>query len=146
MSYDFNQFQPDDTYSNDLMNKQIDLNNNLPLNEQIKYSDKENKSQNDPSRAQSGQSPSPNSNATEELSINTMAKINSSLSFIGKYFNVELMDVLERLKGASIPFNKSFYQTAEKNPDLYGPLWIYTTLVFVVTVSANISGYLSVRL
>lgn len=142
MNYNFNQFQ-DDSLSNDLPNRQIDLNNNIPLSEQIKSSDKDNKSQN---KFNPRENESPSSNETEEISMNTMAKINSSLSFIGKYFNVEISDILERLKGSVIPFNKSFYQTAEKNPDLYGPFWIYTTIVFVITVAANISGYLSVSL
>lgn len=142
MNYNFNQFQ-DDSLSNDLPNRQIDLNNNIPLSEQIKSSDKDNKSQN---QFNPRENESPSSNETEEISMNTMAKINSSLSFIGKYFNVEISDILERLKGSVIPFNKSFYQTAEKNPDLYGPFWIYTTIVFVITVAANISGYLSVSL
>lgn len=142
MNYNFNQFQ-DDSLSNDLPNRQIDLNSNIPLSEQIKSSDKDNKSQN---QFNPRENESPSSNETEEISMNTMAKINSSLSFIGKYFNVEISDILERLKGSVIPFNKSFYQTAEKNPDLYGPFWIYTTIVFAITVAANISGYLSVSL
>lgn len=82
------------------------------------------------------------SNITEEISTNTMNTINNYLGFIGKYFNVEMSDILSKLKGAIIPLNKSFYQTAETNPDLYGPFWIYTTIIFLITVTGNISGYL----
>lgn len=85
------------------------------------------------------------SNITEEISSNTMNTINNYLGFIGKYFNVEINDVVNKLKGAIIPFNKSFYQTAEASPDLYGPFWIYTTIIFVITVTANVSGYLHTK-
>ena len=45
------------------------------------------------------------SNITEEISSNTMNTINNYLGFIGKYFNVEINDVANKLKGAIIPFN-----------------------------------------
>ena len=59
-----------------------------------------------------------------------------------KYFDVEMSDILLKLKGAIIPFNKSFHEVAESKPDLYGPFWIYTTIIFLITVAGNISGYL----
>ena len=82
------------------------------------------------------------SNLTEEISKNTMSRINTYLNFIGKYFDVEMSDILLKLKGAIIPFNKSFHEVAESKPDLYGPFWIYTTIIFLITVAGNISGYL----
>ncbi len=41
--------------------------------------------------------------------------------------------------------NKNFHQLVEKSPDLYGPFWIYTTLVFIVTVAGNLSTFLNVK-
>lgn len=121
----------------DIDNKQVNLQNIKPLNEQIRYDDASNENKNNSSNQSAP-------NVTDQISNTTITQINTSLGFIGRYFNVEIKDVLDRLKSAMIPFNKSFYQTAEKNPDLYGPLWVYTTIVFVITVASNISGYLGV--
>ena len=123
-------------FSNDGMQGNIDLNPNPSpmMNQQI-----QNQSNNYP---QGMVINNQKSNYTEVLGENTMNKINTSLNFIGKYFNVELQDILLKLKGAIIPFNKSFHQTAEQNPDLYGPFWIYTTIIFLITVAGNINGYL----
>ena len=45
-----------------------------------------------------------------------------------------------------IPFKKDFSELVEKKPDLYGPFWIYTTLVLLVTVLGNLAVYLTVSL
>ncbi len=87
-----------------------------------------------------------NSNATEEVSNAVMSKINNNLQFVGKYFNVEVDDIKQKLIASVMPMNKSFHELAEKNPDLYGPFWIYTTLVFLVTFSGNLSNYISVQI
>jgi len=44
-----------------------------------------------------------------------------------------------------IPFNKEFSPLAEAKPDLYGPFWIYTTLVVIVAVAGNLSAYINVN-
>ena len=81
-------------------------------------------------------------NVTEEISNVTMGKLNKCLGYIGKYFNVELNDLKLKLKGAIIPFNKSFYQSIEINSDLYGPFWIYTTIIFLIALIGNFSEYI----
>lgn len=86
-----------------------------------------------------------NSNASEEMSEAVMSKINTKLQFIGKYFDVEVEDIQAKLISSVIPMNKNFHVLAEKTPDLYGPFWIYTTLVFLITFTGNLSNYISVR-
>ena len=81
-------------------------------------------------------------NVTEEISNSTMGYLNQCLGYIGKYFNVELHDLKLKLKGALIPFNKSFYQSIEINSDLYGPFWIYTTIIFLIVLIGNFSSYI----
>src|SRR5689334_12080625 len=73
-----------------------------------------------------------------------MNKISGHLNFVGKYFNVEVDDIRQKLIASIIPMNKGFHELAEKNPDLYGPFWIYTTLIFLVTFAGNLSNYISV--
>jgi hypothetical protein len=40
-----------------------------------------------------------------------------------------------------IPFNKRFYAEYKEKPDLYGPLWIYTTLIIMLAIAGNLSRY-----
>jgi hypothetical protein len=84
------------------------------------------------------------SNISEQMSSAVMNKINGHLSFVGKYFNVEVDDIKEKLIASIIPGNKNFHPLAEKTPDLYGPFWIYTTLIFLVTFAGNLSNYINV--
>ena len=81
-------------------------------------------------------------NVTEEISNKTMGNVTKCLSSIGKYFNVELNDIKLKLKGAIIPFNKSFYQSIEVNSDLYGPFWILTTIIFLIALIGNFTSYI----
>ena len=80
-------------------------------------------------------------NVTEEISNRTMGILNKCVQYIGKYFNVELSDLKLKLKGALIPFNKSFHQSIEVNADLYGPFWTFTTIIFLIALIGNISSY-----
>ena len=84
-----------------------------------------------------------NTNITEEVSNVTVNYINNYLSFISKYFDVELKDIISKLKGSIIPLNKSFYESIEEKPELYGPFWTFTTIIFLITVIGNLNGYLS---
>ncbi len=84
-------------------------------------------------------------NVTEEISNRTMGTLNKCIQYIGKYFNVELNDLKLKLKGAIIPFNKSFYQSIEVNADLYGPFWTFTTIIFLIALIGNFSSYIHVE-
>ena len=84
-----------------------------------------------------------NTDITEEVSNVTVNYINNYLSFISKYFDVELNDIIQKLKGAIIPLNKVFYESIEQKPELYGPFWTFTTIIFLITVIGNLNGYLS---
>lgn len=61
------------------------------------------------------------------------------------FFDVDTEQVLDRVKGSVMPlpgrnFIKHYLRT---NPDLYGPFWICVTLVFSVSISGNLSTFLS---
>eukprot|EP00210_Caulerpa_lentillifera_P003864 g3691.t1 len=59
-----------------------------------------------------------------------------------QYFNVDTKDVLERILNAlKGPLKADFIDKIEANPDLYGPFWIATTLVFWTVVSSNVASY-----
>lgn len=68
-----------------------------------------------------------------------------TFEYYQSFFNVDTMQVLDRVKGSVMPFpGRSFVRHHLKNnPDLYGPFWICTTLVFSVAISGNLSTFLS---
>eukprot|EP00873_Tetraselmis_striata_P044142 jgi/Tetstr1/464406/TSEL_009199.t1 len=60
------------------------------------------------------------------------------------YFDVDTADVARRmlnsLKGPLMP---RFLDDIRSNPDLYGPFWVATTLIFITAVTGNLANYLS---
>lgn len=54
-----------------------------------------------------------------------------SVAFYKPYFDVDTSDIVERIKDSLIPFTGSFSEKTASSPDLYGPFWICTTLIFV---------------
>ena len=86
-----------------------------------------------------------NATVTERISGIAESKIDEFIKSLGKYFDIDLSDLLNRLKGALIPFNKSFSQSAIDNPDIYGPFWVFTTIIFLIAACANFSGYLNTK-
>ena len=40
-----------------------------------------------------------------------------------------------------IPLNPKFYDISNNSPDLYGPFWIYTCLIFIIAASGSLSRY-----
>ena len=83
-----------------------------------------------------------NQNVVEEKSKTFLSFLDKYKESFGKYFNVELNDIKLKLKGSLIPFNKSFYQSIEVNADLYGPFWIFTTIIFLISLIGNFSSYI----
>ncbi|QCD77740.1 protein YIPF1 homolog [Vigna unguiculata] len=62
------------------------------------------------------------------------------------YFDVDTSDVLERIIDSLFPFRGSFNEKTATNPDLYGPFWICTTLIFVAASIGTFVTYLAHKL
>ncbi|MQM04472.1 hypothetical protein Taro_037269 [Colocasia esculenta] len=62
------------------------------------------------------------------------------------YFDVDTSDVLERIKDSLFPFKGNFTEKTGNNPDLYGPFWICTTLIFVAAAIGTFVTYLAHKL
>ncbi|KAG6490794.1 hypothetical protein ZIOFF_052107 [Zingiber officinale] len=62
------------------------------------------------------------------------------------YFDVDTADVLERIKDSLFPFRGTFTEKTSDNPDLYGPFWICTTLIFVAAAIGTFVTYLAHKL
>lgn len=62
------------------------------------------------------------------------------------YFDVDTSDVLERIRESLFPFKATFTEKTQDNPDLYGPFWICTTLIFVAAAIGTFVTYLAHKL
>ncbi|EFA77607.1 Yip1 domain-containing protein [Heterostelium album PN500] len=56
-------------------------------------------------------------------------------------FNVDTTEVAHRLLRSMIPIKFSFFDLIRENPDIYGPFWVTTTLVFIIAATANLNSY-----
>ena len=88
----------------------------------------------------------PDSNLINKVSQNVggswLDNINCNLTFLQAYFDFETDEIIKRLIASLIPFNKNFIHLVEKNPDLYGPFWIYTTLIFIIASAGSLTKYI----
>ncbi|KAH7438033.1 hypothetical protein KP509_05G102000 [Ceratopteris richardii] len=69
-----------------------------------------------------------------------------SVTRFSPYFDVDTSDVLERIRDSLLPYKGDFVEKVGHNPDIYGPFWICTTLIFVAAALGNFASYLSHKL
>jgi hypothetical protein len=65
-----------------------------------------------------------------------------SLSFYAQAFDVDTNEVLRRCTATIYP-RQNFLDVLEGNPDLYGPIWIATTVAVILFLTGTISQYLA---
>jgi hypothetical protein len=67
-----------------------------------------------------------------------------TLAFYKPYFDVDTVDVQQRLTRALVPFKKnpSFAELIASSPDAYGPFWLSTTLVFCLASCSNVASFM----
>ncbi|XP_029971454.1 protein YIPF1 [Salarias fasciatus] len=67
-----------------------------------------------------------------------------TFEYYQKFFDIETHNVKERIIGSMLPWpGKNFIHVyLRRNPDLYGPFWICTTLVFAIAISGNFSKFI----
>jgi hypothetical protein len=68
------------------------------------------------------------------------ARLIWTLSFYAQFFDVDTTTVLARCWAALYP-RANFLDVLEGNPDLYGPFWIATTVVFFLFLGGTINEY-----
>ncbi|KAL4237035.1 Yip1 member 1 [Mactra antiquata] len=68
-----------------------------------------------------------------------------TFEYYQQFFDVETRQVFHRVTGSMLPMpNRNYLQASIRpNPDLYGPFWICTTLVFTTAIAGNLANYLS---
>ncbi|KAL6703370.1 hypothetical protein ACN47E_009712 [Coniothyrium glycines] len=65
-----------------------------------------------------------------------------TLSFYAQAFDVDTNEVLRRCTSTIYP-RANFLDVLEGNPDLYGPVWIATTVVVILFLTGTINQYLA---
>ncbi|KAI8967297.1 hypothetical protein BDF20DRAFT_829763 [Mycotypha africana] len=66
-----------------------------------------------------------------------------SLDFYSQFFDVDTTQVLERCLKSMYPRGDFAQDTLNHQPDLYGPFWIPTSVVFTVFVCSSLAGSLA---
>ncbi|CAL1374593.1 unnamed protein product [Linum trigynum] len=75
---------------------------------------------------------------------NTWKGVFSVSSYV-QYFNVDTDIVVNRLMSSFYPIGGDFFSKIDANPDLYGLVWISTTLVFLLSALGNCATYLMLK-
>lgn len=60
--------------------------------------------------------------------------------FWSEYFDIDQIELTARLKASINPRSSELIEKIHQKPDLYGPFWICTTLIFTLTVSQSLFG------
>jgi len=81
-------------------------------------------------------------NVSEQIKSSFIDKLKCNLSFLQAYFDIDTEDIKNRLISSLNPLNSNFIQLINNKPDLYGPFWIYTTIIFIIAASGSFSKYL----
>ena len=79
---------------------------------------------------------------TSSSSSNQQKRIFLSLQYYTQFFDVDTQEVVKRCIAAIYP-RANFLDVLEGNPDLYGPFWIATTVVFILFLAGTISWKLA---
>lgn len=89
----------------------------------------------------------PDNNDDGEISGNNKKAIPlcgvCKLRYYQQYFDVNTYDVVKKLTYSLLFICNNFPDVAGNKTDLYGPFWIYATLVFSLAISQNIYSYAS---
>lgn len=65
-----------------------------------------------------------------------------NVAYYSDYFNVDTPEVMLRITRSVLPFSVKFFDSVERNPDLYGPFWIATTLIFCIAAAGNFASWI----
>jgi hypothetical protein len=90
------------------------------------------------------QQPTTTSSPTTQTATTTAATTTSAfwtIEFYQPYFNVDTVQVLNRIWRTFIPIKTDFLEQIRTNPpDLWGPFWICTSLIVIIVITSNLAG------
>ncbi len=62
-----------------------------------------------------------------------------SVESIKPYWDITEAEIFDRVKFSLVPTHGGFFERVENKPDIYGPFWILTTLIFIISVAGNLA-------
>ena len=77
--------------------------------------------------------------SSERINKTFIDKFFCCLTLFKKYFQITSNDFILRFINSFIPFNHKFGNLIKNNPDLYGPIWIYTSLILLLSASGSLT-------
>lgn len=66
-----------------------------------------------------------------------------TVEFYQRLFDVDTVQVLDRIFRSCVPFRKNFFESCGLRPDLYGTVWVSATLVFVLAAAGNFANFVT---
>ena len=77
--------------------------------------------------------------SSEKFNRTFVDKFFCCLTIFKKYFQITSDDFIFRFINSFIPFNNKFVNLIKNNPDLYGPIWIYTSLILLISSTGSLT-------
>ena len=77
--------------------------------------------------------------SSEKLNKTFIDKFFCCFTIFKKHFQITSNDFILRFINSFIPFNNKFGNLVKNNPDLYGPIWIYTSLIVLISATGSLT-------
>jgi len=77
--------------------------------------------------------------SSEKLNKTFIDKFFCCFMIFKRYFQITSNDFILRFINSFIPFNHKFGNLIKSNPDLYGPIWIYTSLILSLSATGSLT-------
>jgi hypothetical protein len=129
---------PKNSNKNNISNPKIDNSNVIPMNNQNKD---DNLIENKKEREVEVINPYKDKFQTSLEAINKtwIDKFFCCFAIFKKYFQITSQDFLLRFLNSLIPFNNKFQNLVKDKPDLYGPIWIYSSLIIIISATGSLT-------
>ena len=75
----------------------------------------------------------------EKINKTWIDKFFCCFAIFKKYFQITSQDFLLRFLNSLIPFNNKFQNLVKDKPDLYGPIWIYSSLIIIISSTGSLT-------
>ena len=75
----------------------------------------------------------------EKINKTWIDKFFCCFTIFKKHFRITSQDFILRFINSFIPFNHKFGNLIKTNPDLYGPIWIYTSLILIISATGSLT-------
>ena len=81
----------------------------------------------------------PTQTSSETINKTFIDKFFCCFAIFKKYFQITSNDFILSFINSFIPFNNKFGNLIKNNPDLYGPIWIYTSLIILLSATGSLT-------